>query len=264
MKKSLDALVNSYDSLAVSYDSDTDTFHHKISEYLTIQNLLNELPKKKSISILDSGGGTGKYAIFLKKLGYEVKLTDASSESVKVFLEKCKRENLNIPYDICNSESTGFEKDTFDVVMLNGGVISYTPNPDKLLEECHRILKMDGILWFDFLNATGWALETHDLKRRIELAQVKDSKLIQMPDWDYPARIFTLDYISTLLKKAGFKIKKEYGLVFISNSLPIEMRYSKNYEKKILEEYKKVELQMSRNNKCKEYSWSINVCAQKQ
>ncbi len=256
-----DQLIQSFDSSAASYDDETNTFHHKISEYLTIENLLLELPKDKNISILDSGGGTGKFSIFLAKLGYKVHLTDISSKSIEIFKQKCIKEKLNIPCTVCDIENTPFENDKFDLIMLNGAVISYTPDPDKLLKECFRTLKPGGILWFDFLNSLGWALETHDIKYRMELASVNDEKSIQMPDWDYPSRVFTLDHIRDMLDSSGYKIKSEYGLVLLSNSLNLGQRYSKNYDNELLAKYKELELQISRNKDCFGSSWSIYICA---
>lgn len=260
MKQDSRYLKKSFDILAKKYDDETNTFHHKISSYVTIENLLSELPGKKNIKILDSGGGTGQFALFFKKLGYDIILSDISHKSIEEAKIKAAKENLKIFTYVCNSEQTPFQNNSFDFIMMNGGVISYSPNPKKLLKEANRLLKHKGILWFDFLNYLGWAIETTDPEFKIDLTK-KDEKLIQMSDWDYPARVFSLGRIRNLLEENQFKIKSQYGLISLSHSLPLKMRYSKNYDKKLLEKYKRTELELSRRPDCIGLSWSCSVCA---
>lgn len=260
MDQNCNDLEKSFEKIAEQYDEETSTFHHEISFYLTTQNILHELPKDRNLKILDSGGGTGKFTLYLNKLGYKVQLTDISLKSIEIAKEKAKIENIDISTQVCNSEDTPFPNDSFDFVMMNGGVISYTPNPIKLIKESYRILKPNGILWFDFLNSLGWAIETPEINFKTKLALEKE-KLIQMPDWDYPARVMSLDYIKQLLEQNNFKIKSRYGLVLLSNSLSLDKRYSKEYDQELLEKYKKIELELSRRNDCVGASWSCSICA---
>jgi ubiquinone/menaquinone biosynthesis C-methylase UbiE len=258
-QKTLD-LLKSFNNISSDYDNETNTFHHKITEYLTINNLLEVLPKDRNIRVLDSGGGTGKYSIFLSKLGYEIDLIDISEKSINIAKEKAKKENLEISTYIGNSEKTLFENEFYDFVMMNGGVISYTPNPQDLLNEAFRILKPGGLLFFDFLNSLGWAIESPDMSFKSEIA-LADERLIQMSDWDYPARIISIEKMKTFLGNSGFKIHSQYGLVLLSNSLPLDIRYSKKYDKKLLEKYKEIELKISRKEECIGSSWSCSICA---
>ena len=262
MQQESNALKISFDKIAKSYDEEINTFHHGISSFVTTENLLFELPKNKNIRILDSGGGTGKFTLYLKKLGYDVALSDISSESIEEAKRKAADQDIKIETYICNSESTPFNNDSFDFIMMNGGVISYTPNPISLLHEANRILKRGGLLWFDFLNSLGWAIETQQAETKAELA-LENEKLIQMPDWDYPARLFSLDRIKQLLNESKFKLKSQYGLVLLSNSLSIETRYSIEYDLDLLEKYKKIELYLSRQEDCIGASWGCSICAEK-
>jgi hypothetical protein len=47
-QKTLD-LLKSFNNISSDYDNETNTFHHKITEYLTINNLLEVLPKDRNI-----------------------------------------------------------------------------------------------------------------------------------------------------------------------------------------------------------------------
>lgn len=255
-------LLKSFDKISGDYDNETNTFHHKISEYLTINNLLEVLPEDRNIKILDSGGGTGKFSLFLAKMGYKIDLIDISGESIIIAKEKAAKENLVIPTFVGNSEATPFKNESYDFIMMNGGVISYTTDPQKLLNETHRILKPGGLLFFDFLNSLGWAIETPDMMFKTEIA-LSDEKLIQMPDWDYPARIVSRERMKRLVENSGFKINSEYGLILLSNSLPLDVRYSKDYDHNLLEKYMEIELKLSRDPDSIGSSWSCVICASK-
>jgi len=52
------------------------------------------LPRSKSMSILDAGGGTGKWTIPVARLGYHVTLADISEKMLEMAKEKLARENL--------------------------------------------------------------------------------------------------------------------------------------------------------------------------
>jgi len=263
MQQKSSKLKESFDKIAKLYDEETNTFHHKIRSYVTIENILLELPKNKNIKILDSGGGTGKYSIYFKKLGYDVILSDISPQSLEIARKKAINENIKITTEVCDSENKSFPDKNFYFVMMNGGVISYTPNPEKLLKEACRILKPNGLLWFDFLNSLGWAIETTDPEFKTELA-LEEDRLIQLPDWDYPARVMSLDKVKKLLKAKNFRVKSQYGLVLLSNSLSLDKRYSKEYDQDILEKYQKIELELSRRPDCVGSSWSCSICAIKE
>jgi hypothetical protein len=84
-----------------------------------------------------------------------------------------------------------------------------------------------------------------------------------MDDWDYPVRLFNYKHMEELVKENGLKIKSKYGLVNITTSLPMELRYGNEYDKEILEEYKKLELDLSRDKECYGTSWSCSIIAWK-
>lgn len=257
----LKKLIQNYDDLANVYDSLTNTFHHNISKYVVENNLFQELPKDfKNHKVLDSGGGTGFWSIKLAEKGFDVTLTDISKKELEVAKQKINKLGLNIKIIECNSEKTPFQNEEFDIILLCGGVISYTPHPDKLLNECNRILKKNGLLWLDFLNSLGWAIENQNECFKIDLA-LADEKFIQMDDWKYRARTFSIDFIEKMLLFADFKIKSKYGLILLTNSLPLEKRYSNNYDEELFEKYKEIELELSRKQDCLGASWSCCISA---
>lgn len=259
MEQKTEKLAESFDREAVHYDENTRTFHHKISEYVLLNNLESELNNYANPRILDAGCGTGKIALKLLKKGFNITLLDISPKSLEIARNKIERENIRAEYYTASCEETPFENNKFDIVMLNGAVISYTPDPEKLLAEVNRILKRGGMIWFDFFNTVGWAMETTDLRLKYEIA-VSENKLIQMPDWDYPARVMSLDYVRKTVRKNGFDIKAEYGLVNLTHTIDLDARYSDTVPEELVAEYQDAESAFSKNREMLGTAWSCIVC----
>ncbi len=262
MNQNLSDLVSMFDKESPLYDSETDTFHHQIAEYIVYSNLSSELNGNKDLFILDSGGGTGKYSVLLGRQGFNVELIDISPKSVSLAQKKFSENKLIINAAVANSENPPFLDNTFDFVMLNGAVISYTPNPLKLLRETQRILKPGGRIWFDFFNNLGWAIEIKDPVLD-NLILSSDNYLIQMPDWEYPARLMSISYVESLLKEVGFKLKSKYGLINVSHSFSLDFRYSKEYSIDLVDKYRNIELELSNHQDCIGSAWSCIFCANK-
>jgi ubiquinone/menaquinone biosynthesis C-methylase UbiE len=258
-----DGLISSFNKSAHIYDEATNDFPHKIVEYINMQNLAVELPPPNgNLTLLDVGGGTGKYSLMFSKLGYNVTLVDISDESLKIAENKFKQENMKVSIIDASGENIPLGNESFDIIIMLGGVINYTPDPKKLLKECKRVLHDDGILYFDFLNTIGWCNEVNDPKFRLEIAE-SNEKLIKMHDWDYPARLFNYRYMEELVKENGFKIKSKYGLINLTTSLPLELRYANKYDEELLKKYKEIELEISRDKECYGTSWSCSIIVQK-
>ena len=257
------ALTNSFNKIADIYDDITNDFTHKIIHYIHTQTIVNELPPpSKSINLLDLGGGTGNYSIILSKMGYNVTLLDISNKSLEIARKNIEKENLLVAIINSSGENLPIKNETFNIVFMIGGVINYTPNPEKLLRECKRILTKDGILYFDFMNTIGWGNEMLEYNSRLEIIE-SNTKLIQMEDWDYPVQLFNYKFMEKIIENNGFKIKSKYGLLNVTTSLPLSFRYGKEYNDGILERYKRIELEFSRDKECYGTSSSCIIVAKK-
>jgi SAM-dependent methyltransferase len=159
-------------------------------------------------------------------------------------------------------ESLQIDSDTFDFI-ISQGPLSYTPNPIKMITEMYRLLKHKGSIWIECYNSLGWSIEMDFLPLKIELASV-DEKLIQMPDWDYPVRVFSMNRVNKLLTEAGFKNIKMYGNHVILNSMSLDHIYSTKYDAHELEMIKDIELNLSQNSNTIGISKNIEFLALKE
>lgn len=262
MKQDITSLKNSYDKLASEYDSETNTFAHQIDDFIIEKHLDEFIQKYHFTNILDCGGGTGKWSIYFIKKGFNVTLLDISSENLKIAYEKFESKNININIVESNAEKTPFKDNEFDLIFLEGGVISYTPNPDILLKEIFRILKPNGFCWIDFYNSAGWALETYKLIDKIDYLEV-DEKLIQMCDWDYPSRIFSVSRMKEKIELNGFKIIKCFGNHILLNSISLGLVYSKEFDINEMNKIRAVELSLSNNVECIGTAKNYKIISQK-
>jgi len=130
-----DLMAQNYD---LNYTYDTPFTQYKIHKKL--QLLFKNLPKKKKISILEVGAGTGEYTQYLAQLFPNAKITavDISPQILKVAAEKCQHFS-NISFKVASAYDLPFEDKSFDLVC--GFYILHHLDVHSCLTELHRVLK---------------------------------------------------------------------------------------------------------------------------
>ena len=78
--ESIENIKNVFDQISLDYDDVyLQGIEAKIFGFVTWKHLKQFLPKNRKTSILDAGGGTGRWTLLLAKMGYRVVLCDISS-----------------------------------------------------------------------------------------------------------------------------------------------------------------------------------------
>ncbi len=254
----LSELISMYKSLANMYDEDAHTKAAEISNYLTEKNLIKSLSSLSVNTVLDAGGGTGKWSLFLSEHGYDVTMMDASQEMIDISMDKMKYAEEDIKVIKGDIENTSFANNSFDLVMAEGGVISLTPNPAEMLKEFARITKTGGYIWIDYLNLLGWSLLQPDVETRLQLAG-KEEESIYMGKNEYPFRLFSPRKLRNMLYDFGFLELNEFGNGILTNP----MMSNEKIKDSDFENLKKAELELSRNYNLNGSAFHIQVLAQK-
>ncbi|MFC1902188.1 class I SAM-dependent methyltransferase, partial [Chloroflexota bacterium] len=161
---------------------------------------------------LDAGGGTGRMALPLAKLGYQVTLCDLSAGMLAVARKKLQEEGLLDRVEIKEADlaSLPFRDETFDFVVCLHGPLS---NADSLaaVKELNRVMKSGAVIVADVLNRY-WAA-TYELGRNPELAL----KLVKSEinhtydshgDWQ---RVFSPEELKGLFEENSIKAIDIYG-----------------------------------------------------
>jgi 2-polyprenyl-3-methyl-5-hydroxy-6-metoxy-1,4-benzoquinol methylase len=107
------------------------------------------LPATLRGRLLDVGCGSGVQLERMRALGWEVEGVDVDAAAV----QNARRKGLNI--HLGDLEDCRFPDGSFDVVTMSH-LIEHVGNPQRLLRECHRILKPSGRLVLVTPNAQSW------------------------------------------------------------------------------------------------------------
>ena len=126
---------------------------------------------KKEVSILDAGTGNGRDLIYGQSLGYDVIGIDNCNGFIEI-LSQHHAEGLikKNSYKKCDMRALDFPDETFDVVrhnatLLHLPIIGKNYTVDLALNEAHRVLKSNGLLYV-FVKA-GSTVEIHDTNENL-------------------------------------------------------------------------------------------------
>ncbi len=122
-------------------------------------------------NLLEVGCGVGIDLARFARGGAVVTGVDLAQKSIELAEKNFELNGLQGEFMLGNGEDMEFDDNTFDVVYAHG-VIQYTANAQKMVDELHRVVKPDGEIimmvynrksWLNFLSATlGVGLEHED------------------------------------------------------------------------------------------------------
>lgn len=105
----------------------------------------------KGLSVLEVGAGPGRFTQTLHEIGCNILVSDISEIQLDANRQKAKE--LGFAASISDwqkvdvTDLAQFTDNSFDAVVAYGGPLSYVfDHLDQALSECHRVLKLDGLL----------------------------------------------------------------------------------------------------------------------
>ena len=124
-------------------------FGHRLSQLTqsNIRDIQSRFPK--GIKILDFGAGTGRLAIPLAEMGYQVFAVDQCSEMLQVLKEKAEAKNLAIH---TSTTLDNFKHESFDLIISVFTVLHYITREEALhgyFRDFKDMLKPGGHYLFD-------------------------------------------------------------------------------------------------------------------
>lgn len=139
-----------------------------IIEFYRTKQILNKYINNDSNIIYDIGGGTGIYSNWLACKNNEVHLLDLSPNAI----EYAKLTYTNFISEVCDARSIDRSDESADIVLLMGPLYHLQNLEDRLkvLNECYRVLKKDGLLFsvgISKFSTTTWALSTYGTKNNL-------------------------------------------------------------------------------------------------
>ncbi|MGJ8745128.1 class I SAM-dependent methyltransferase [Polaribacter sp.] len=127
-----------------------------IFEFERIKELIQLHITKPNTTIIDVGGGTGKYSEWLAKNNHTVHLVEPVLKHIKLAEKRAKK--LKKPFSVAIGEARKlpFKDNVADLVVLHGPLYHLQKREDRVaaIIEAKRVLKKDGIILGFAINAT--------------------------------------------------------------------------------------------------------------
>lgn len=106
-------------------------------------------------TILEIGCGTGIDLVRFARGGADVTGVDLSKTAIDLAKENFRLRGLRAVLRMMNGEALAFPEEAFDVVYAHG-VLQYTADARRMVEEAHRVLKPGGVFISMVYNRKGW------------------------------------------------------------------------------------------------------------
>lgn len=109
----------------------------------------------KKGSVLDIGGGPGRYSIYLAKMGFDVTLVDLSDGNIELAKKKAKENGVEIKAFQCDARDlSSLDLTLYDNVLVMGPLYHLFSVEDrsKCIIEAKKHLKDDGVLFASFIS----------------------------------------------------------------------------------------------------------------
>ena len=131
---------------------DLDQYHfEKLHHLLRLVNFDGYRDRR----VLEVGCGAGVDLARFAKGGAEVVGVDLAASAIDLARANFEQQHLTGEFHVADGESLPFPDNSFDLVYAHG-VVQYTADPARLVEECRRVLKPGGEAIFQVYNRISW------------------------------------------------------------------------------------------------------------
>jgi len=127
-----------------------------IFEFERIKELIQLHILKDKITVVDVGGGTGKYSEWLAKQNHTVHLIEPVLKHIKLAEKRAKKLKKPFSVTIGEAKELPFKDNSADLVILHGPLYHLQKREDRIaaILEAKRVLKKGGIILGFAINAT--------------------------------------------------------------------------------------------------------------
>jgi len=262
-----------FDKYAKGYSSntfaparyDTSRVAMNFADDITWHFLTKYLPKRKSIKILDAGGGDGCWAQKLVELGYKsIVIADISqgmlNEAAKRFAKLKTNHNVTfVKSDITNMKE--FKTATFDYVFSQYDAVSYCMKPAQAINELGRVAKKGAYI-----------IASLDTKFRrvpelIEAGKINEAEQLLKTnisyDYDFPQHNLTWEELTEYFTQAGLTVLEIIGAPVFMHQInePILQKLEANPQTR--HRLLKMELAHCTNKSLVNFAGHLQIVAQK-
>jgi ubiquinone/menaquinone biosynthesis C-methylase UbiE len=186
-----------HDLAITSYPAGTREFFQQLDEYrydkLNYLSRLVDFDGYKGKNLLEIGCGAGIDLVRFARGGAKVTGIDLSKTAIDLASKNLEQSEQNADLRVMNGECMQFADNTFEVVYAHG-VLQYTADSAKMIDEIHRVLRPGGEAimmvynrhsWLNLMrNVTNVPLE-HEAAPVLKKFSVSELKQLLHPFQDY-------------------------------------------------------------------------------
>jgi ubiquinone/menaquinone biosynthesis C-methylase UbiE len=200
-----------YDYEAANYD--TNRFNDNMGRHLDHMHkrILASFTDPSSRLLLEAGVGTGRFATWLAKRGFEVVGIDISKEMLKKAKEKKEILNVDVGLILADVHFLPFRQGVFDsCICIN--VMDHFPDINGFLRQVKHVVQSGGYFVFNFSNLQSPYLLIALIINSKKRAMFRSGKI--QSSW------LTFRDIDDMLSRNGFAVKEVKGC-FIASPIPM-------------------------------------------
>lgn len=212
-----------YDKIAHFYDQMYEDLIWKTLRKAVKFYIEETLKYKNFKTVLDVGTGTGYWIDFFLNKGYEVVAVEPSKNMIEIAKKK-----FNKGVEFFNVKIEDFpETRKFDIINIQGDVLSYVENLEKVLEKLNRLLVKKGIIFatVDSFYFMSKLIKKYGTNYELEKFDKTHVTTVGSQYGQFESRCFTVEDIKKL-EDFGFKVLEIRGCG-ISDNFKQEIENSK-------------------------------------
>ena len=237
---------DNYDKNTLNEWERLEGFHF---EFEIAKHFLNKYLRGKTV--LDIGGGPGRYSLYLAEKGYDVTLVDLSENNVAFAEKKFSEHGVNVKSFVCDARDlSSLYLGKFDNILLMGPLYHLSDLNDrkKCICEAKKHLKEGGNIFAAFITMTAglnYYLDYFPEKLLDEPALDLFDRMAEDRSWSgmaFTKAVFTNSIeIEPLFDSAGFEKIALLGQEGIAGP---RLSYIENYAKEVREKYLEISLKV--------------------
>jgi SAM-dependent methyltransferase len=131
---------------------DLDQYHFEKLHHLL---RLVDFDGYRGRTVLEVGCGAAVDLARFAKGGAQATGVDLSASAIELARANFEQQGLEGRFEVADGEQLPFPDNSFDMVYAHG-VVQYTANPQRLVDECRRVLKPGGEAVFQVYNRISW------------------------------------------------------------------------------------------------------------
>ncbi|MGW4022094.1 methyltransferase [Streptomyces sp. NPDC005009] len=178
---------------------------------------------RQALDVLDTGGGSGNFAVPLARLGHQVTVVDPSPNALFALERRAAEAGVADRVRGVQGDARGLfdvaERGGYDVVLCHG-VLEYVDDPAEGVRNAVAALRPDGVLSLLAAGLGGAVLARALAGHFTEARQALDDPNGRWGTGDPVPRRFTADRLTALVEGAGLTVGAVHGVRVFADLVP--------------------------------------------